>query len=421
MSRARLAIVFLLLSVSAFARQSELQTELQRIVAPPPPNGDPYYNFDVGGAVAISDEWAAVADKTVNDATGEVYLYRRTSCGWFFQQRLIGEEDSAFGGSLAIDGDTLAVGGWLWGGQLGKVYIFQFTGAAWVKTQEILPDGLEGFERPKFGNSVALSGDVLVVGAPWVDAPVEDGGEVRVYERVVGTWQPAARFRLPPVPEVLAGDLYGLGYSVAVSGNTIVAGAPLQVGAVYTYERGPNGWLPAAVIENPSPELGDTFGYSVGISGEHLVIGMPATVGSHYRPGKAYILERTGSGTWNLEQEIRASDGYADGDHGDDFGAAVAVDGDHVIVGALNGRMNGPDTGTLYLFTRTPSGWPATENLRLIASDSSGQSDRLGAAVDMEGPFVVGGAIGGWCEGIREGKAYAFALELGESYCEPTD
>src|SRR5688572_10999254 len=153
-------------SATLAARQTELQTELQRIVAPPPPNGDPNYNFEVGGAVAISDEWAAVADKTVNDATGEVYMYRRTPAGWAFRQRIVGEKDSGFGVALAVEGDTLVVGGFLWSGYLGKVYVFQWTGSTWAQIQEILPDGFSSADAPRFGRAVALSGNVLVVGLP---------------------------------------------------------------------------------------------------------------------------------------------------------------------------------------------------------------------------------------------------------------
>ncbi len=77
MNLAGMAVALVPFNASVAAQQ----TELQVIGAPPPPDGNPDYNFDVGGAVAISDEWMAVADRTVNDAEGEVYLYRRTKSG----------------------------------------------------------------------------------------------------------------------------------------------------------------------------------------------------------------------------------------------------------------------------------------------------------------------------------------------------
>ncbi len=417
MSLVRLSTVFLLLSASAVARQTGLQTELQVIPAPPPPDGNRDYNFDVGGAVAISDEWMAVADYTVDHATGEVYMYRRTQSGWAFRQRIIGEVGSGFGGSLAIEDNTLVVGAWIWGGQLGKVCIFEWTGSTWTKTQEIIPDGLPSLDEPRFGKAVALSGDVLVVGAPEVTYAVPKGGEVRVYERIGGAWEPAARFRLPPILETLSHEYLVLGFSVAASGNTVVAGAAGNKGAVYVYERAAAGWSRTAILEDPFPDNGDNFGWSVDIDRDTLVVGRPHVIGIHARVGKAFVYERGVAGTWALMKEIRASDGYS----GDYFGHSVVVEENGIAVGAPYGRFSGPATGTVYLIQRGVNGWPATEDVRMIASDSSGQSDRVGGSVDMHRGLIVAGAIGGWDEGIREGKAYAFAIELGGAYCDPAD
>ncbi len=301
------------------------------------------------------------------------------------------------------------------------MYIFQWTECTWTKTQEIVPDGSSAMEMPRFGTAVALSGDVLVVGAPEASYQVHIGGEVRVYERIGNTWKPVARFRLPPIPETLGHQYYALGGSVAVCGNTIVAGAYGNFGAAYVYQRGADGWSRDSIIENPSPEVGDGFGRSVDVEPGTIVVGRPHYSSVDPRVGRAFVYEQGVSGSWNLSREFRASDGYADGDGGDFFGESVALVRDRIVVGASRGRFSGFDTGTVYLFERTASDWPATENMRLVASDSSGALDRVGGAVDMHETFIISGAIGGWYEGLREGKAYAFNVELGDACCDPGD
>jgi hypothetical protein len=419
MTPARLSAVFLLLSASAFARQVELQTELQRIVAPPPPNGNPFYNFEVGGAVAISDEWAAVADKTVQDATGEVYMYRRTSAGWMFSQRLVGEFQSGFGWSLAIEGDELVAGEPILGGYLGKVCVFQWTGAVWMKTQEILPENLSSGVPPRFGSALALSDDVLVIGAPLVDHPVVKGGEIRVYERKGGMWELTARFQLPVIPPVFNEDYFGLGTSLSVSGDTIVAGAGGNYGAAYVYARGSSGWARTAILDNPSPQSGDCFGASVAISGNTITVSQPAWNTIHPRPGLAYVYERDLTGSWNLEREIRASDGFGDGgDYGDEFGGSIAMAGGRIFVGAHNGQSTGYKNGAVYVFSRHGDGWHATEDYQFVASTPPPMGfGQVGHSVAAYENFVLTGAPGSWDGGIREGVAYTFAVELGDSYC----
>jgi hypothetical protein len=356
---------------------------------------------------------------------GHLYFYRRTPSGWAFHQRIISPPDKAFE-ALAIDGNTLVVGDYLWGGLLGKVYAFSWSGSEWEKTQELDADGLSVTEYPSYGSSVDVSDDVLVVGAPGVDHPIDGGGEIRIYERAASQWVAAARFRLWPIPKMDGHgeyEHYYLGLSVAVSGNTVVAGASGNFGAVYVYERGSSGWSQTAILENPSPQAFDTFGRSVDISGDVILVGQPAIHAAPTpRSGRAFVYERNTSGDWDLAREIRASDGYAGQDHGDDFGGSVSLDSeDRLVVGAADGRYNGPSTGTVYLFERGDNGWPETENVRFVASDSSGLGDWLGGDTEIHEGFLIAGAIGAWHGGVREGKAYLFSVELSESYCEPTN
>ncbi len=396
------------------------QSEFVQVVPPPAPVANVLYNNFAGKDVAMSEEWIAVGDYAAG-RTGEVYLYRKTPSGWEFVQRILEAPATNFGSSLAIQGDTLIIGEYMWGWPVnlqGKAYVYEWSGSEWTKTQELIPGGLWSHDDPEFGWTLALSGDVLAVSAVGADHPVQGAGAVFVYERIQGTWVLVERFALPAVPDVLNKEYGFLGTGLAISGNTIVAGASKMFGAALVYERGPSGWSRTALLENPTPEWNDSFGYSADISGDTIVVGMPVAGGSETRIGEAYIYERDAIGDWALTREIRASDGF----QGDYFGFCLALEGDRLAVGAPNANLNGPFSGTVYLFARTQAGyWPATEKVRMVASDPHPVwGEHLGWAVDLHQDFVLAGAPNGWAGNIRPGKALVFTIELGTSYCEPT-
>jgi len=417
LTRAAIAILVITAAVSA------QQTELVQVVPPPPPLNNPAYNNFAGAAVAISEEWAVVGDYAAG-RTGEVYLYRKTPSGWRFEHRLVeGPEGTRFGSSLAMDGDTLVVGAFNWGWPVnrhGKAYVYRWSGSEWGKVQELCP-GLWNEVYPFFGHALALSGDTLVISAPGVDQPVMNAGAVFLYERIQGTWVLVQRFGLPPVPNVL-NKVYGtLGEDVAVSGNTVVASAAYNYGAALVYERGPSGWVQSATLRNPTPQIGDNFGLSVAIAGDTIAVGMPAlSVPLTCPPGKAYVFERNSADGWTLAQEIRARDGWGSNTSSDWFGTSLALDDDRLVVAAPYGKYNGASSGTVYSFIRGASGWPPTESERFVASDPSPVwGERLGYSVDIHQDFVLSGAVGGWVGDISPGKALTFTIELGTSYCEP--
>lgn len=412
------AVAGVLLASSLAAQQ----TELARLVAPPPPVNNPLWNGVVGRAVALSDEWAVVADPG-GGRGGEVYLYHRSATGWALSQTLRGEKDALFGQDVALEGDTLVVGASYWGfptgNALGRVYVYEWTGTQWIGVQQIpAPQDLNLEHWPMFGYAVATFRNILVVSAPGVDQPVSHAGEVLVYERTGGDWVLSARFRLRPVPDVVNGIYGAHGVDVSAWGDTIVAGAGLGMGAAFVYERGPGGWEQTAILENPDPKIGDHFGLSAAIDRGTIVIGRPTSSPFNLRPGKGFIFERGAEGDWNLVQEIRASGGFAT----DEFGFSAAIHGDRLVVGAQFGKLNGPGSGTVYLFERAANGWPETEGIRMIASDPPPTKEgQLGWAVDICRDFILAGSPSAWDEvGNREGKAYLFTVELGMSYCTPT-
>ena len=409
----RISFPFLLVVAAGGIAEGQ-QVEAAKLF--PPREYQAYATF-VGARVAIAGKWAVVGDSGALGG-GRTQFFRRDSGGWSFSQAVRGPVGSRFGGALSVDQTTVAIGApnWDWKNtRRGKAYTYSLQNGQWQRTQEFLPKKLNN--KSDFGTSVAVSGDVLVVGAPGQNLLVPRGGEVFIYERTSGVWRLVDRMRLPPVAKTFSLDYRRLGSSVAVDGNVIVAGAPGLTGAAFVYERGPSGWARRAVLEDPTPQIGDIFGGSVDVSGDTIIVGEPVTGTTQYRPGSAFIFEKDAAGTWNLDKEIRPTDGFTTSISGDHFGMAVSVDGDRVFVGMPHGRITGFDTGTGYLFERGPNGWPITETERLIAAKPWGISDLMGQSVALSGGFMVAGAIGAYIGPNRTGAAYVFEVELGQAYC----
>jgi hypothetical protein len=218
-----------------------------------------------------------------------------------------------------------------------------------------------------FGRSVALSGNRLVVGAPY-DRTETHGGSAYVYDLASAT---------PTVPVValenhsLSGDDY-FGSSVSISGTRVVVGAPDEgayTGGAYVYDlvsATPN--VPVATLSNPKsdepPGLGTTqadhFGSSVAISGTRVVVGAPynnaATDG-----GIAYVYELA-SATPTVPVATLTNPTPAGYDR---FGLSAAVDGTTIIVGDPFDNTTAPDRGAAYVFGPSqPSRhvWPSAQH-----------------------------------------------------------
>ena len=163
----------------------------------------------------------------------------------------------------------------------------------------------------------------------------------------------------------------GFGESVAVSGNTVVVGAPeatvganIDQGAAYLFTESGPGWAnmtQVAKLTVPDGAAGDLFGWSVSIRGNTVVVGAPgATIGGKTGQGAAYVFTEPATGWTDATQnaKLTASDGAA----GDCFGMAVSISGNTVVVGACFvpsflsvGNQSFP--GAAYVFTQPGGGW----------------------------------------------------------------
>ncbi len=222
-------------------------------------------------------------------------------------------------------------------------------------------------------------------------------------------------------------DWDNLGYSVSISGETMVVGARFDdltggpgglgigAGSAYVFVRSGGVWTEQAKLIASDAEVNDQFGVSVSISGDTAVVGAvwdvhtPGMPGDQFSgPGAAYVFVRSG-GVWTQQAKLVASDAAA----GDRFGWAVAVDGDTAVVGAdLDNHAGGAAAGSAYVFVRSGGGWSQVQP-KLTASDASG-GDRFGWSVAIDGETALVGAYqDDHAGGSNAGSAYVFVRSSG--------
>jgi len=254
-----------------------------------------------------------------------------------------------------------------------------------------------------FGYSVAISGDTLVVGARLEDSVTTDAGSAYIFTRSGTTWTQQAKIQ---ASDAQATDYFG--HSVAISGDTLVVGAHLEdpvttnAGSAYIFTRSGTTWTQQAKLVASDPEANDQFGQSVAIDGDTVVVGSHQEYpGGLTLAGSAYIFTRSGT-TWTQQAKLVASDAQAS----DYFGHSVAIDGDTVVVGA---RLEDPgaisDAGSAYIFTRSGTTW--TQQAKIQASDAQA-SDQFGWDVAIDGDTVVVGAYLEDTGASDAGSAYIF-------------
>ncbi|MGE0127290.1 MAG: putative Ig domain-containing protein [Blastocatellales bacterium] len=315
-----------------------------------------------GRALALDADTLAIGapgDGVVNTGPGAAYIFVRNGAVWTQQKKLLaggGANGDGFGKAIALDGDTVAVGAP--GDDInanqdqGSAHVFTRSGADWTLQGSLNSFGGAAFEG--FGAAIALEGDNLVVGIPYFDfAAKQDQGKLEVFERSGTNW--AFRMTLS-ADDGAAGDQ--LGAAVALNGDTVVAGAPLDKiganvnqGSVYVFLRGEILWAQEKKLTAPDGAPGDYFGEAVALSGDTVVIGAEEdTVGARAHQGSAYVFTRGGA-VWTFQHQLTASDGASN----DGFGKAVALDGDTIVAGAWHDTIGAVvDQGSAYVFVNRP-------------------------------------------------------------------
>jgi hypothetical protein len=322
-----------------------------------------------------------------------------------------------FGASVSISGDTLVVGARYDNNNQGSAYVFEKPGGGWTDmTQTAKLTASDGAANDQFGYAVAISGDIVVIGARGNDGFI---GAAYVYEKPMSGWTDMTETAKLTASDGAASKV--LGSSVAISGDTIVVGADgdtdngFNSGAAYVFRRPVAGWsdmTETAKLLASDGAAYDDFGASVAISGDTVTVGANGDDLTHGGQGSAYVFVRTGGGWINMTEtaKLHASDGAEE----DFFGVSVTIDGDTVVVGAPGVDITNGTTiynvGRAYVFEKPGGGWTdMTETAKLTASDGEANDD-FGASVAIRGDTV---AIGAWGNDGYNGAAYIFEKPSG--------
>ncbi len=242
----------------------------------------------------------------------------------------------------------------------------------------------------ELGTSVAIDGDTMVAGAPGDDSL---RGAVYVFHRSGDSWALTAKLT---ASDGAAGDF--LGGSVAIDGDLIVAGAHRDdsfKGSAYTFARsGAVARSETAKLTASDGAATDQLGSSVAVEGDVIVAGAR---GDDANQGSAYTFARGGTAARTETAKLTASNGAAD----DYLGVSVAIDGDVIVAGGLG---HDASKGSAYTFARSGAA-ARLQTAKLSASDGAA-GDELGSSVAIEGDVIVAGARG---DDAHKGSAYTFA------------
>ncbi|MGE0104873.1 MAG: PxKF domain-containing protein [Blastocatellales bacterium] len=328
------------------------------------------------------------------------------------------DANDQFGVSVSIDGDTAIVGAPredLPGIDSGAAYIFERNlGGAnnWGEARKI--EATDGGNYHLFGNSVGISGDTVIVGAPWE----ADSGAVYIFERNLGGANNWGEIRKIKASDVEAYDSFGI--SVGISGDTVIVGANWegdsgdQTGAAYIFERnlgGAGNWGEAKKVKASDKEPGDQFGTSVSISGDTAIVGAIEEDLPGYGSGAAYIIERNqgGTGNWGEVKKLEASDaiGY------EYFGWSVSINGDIAVVGMFNVYLPYENSGSAYVFERNQGGAGNWGEVKKLEASDKEKGDAFGFSVSISGDIIIVGSPGETNPGIYSGAAYVYKRNQG--------
>jgi hypothetical protein len=343
----------------------------------------PVINGNFGSVVVVDEQYAAISQPL----SVKTFLYRRDTEGQW-QSRISGGIGRR-GSSLFIYGNHLVVGDSVVGDV--SVYDKETTTDTPIVT-------FTGLAASRYGASVAMSENYIVVGAPGVNS---DKGEIYIYEKTgVNQW---TAYSENPISDSLVSINDYFGNSVATNDTSIIVGAygdSLKKGSVYIYEKNEdtNIWEKTQKIFASQSSLNDEFGAAISVSGDYLVVGAKLqdseTGGTN---AGAVYLYKYGTSWYEIDKLIGVGESIYEGNH---FGESVCIKGDYIIVGSPNARSIG--VADVFYHGRS---WGHLK--KIIGSDSS-LSDDFGVSVSVSGRFLLIGSSSNDNITSNDGAAYLY-------------
>jgi len=293
-----------------------------------------------------------------------------------------------FGITVALAGNRLAVssqGDDANAPDAGTVYVFDLGGAT-PTVPQVTINNPQPAADDRFGTAVALTGNLLAVGAIWDDNGGTDTGSVFAFD--LGSATPT--MPVLTVNGTVTGYIAYFGWSVAVTGTRILVGAPYDkagqndfMGRVYVYDTTSGTPTVPVVMNNPTTPLNRYFGWSLAAHGTQVAVG---AVGNSNEAGVAHLFD-LGSATPTTVVRTLQNPTPAGGDQ---FGASVALNSDRLLVGAPLDDLGALNAGTGHLFNLAS----ATPGTPVFSFNQPGPAagNIAGETVAISGSLVAVGA-----------------------------
>ncbi len=288
--------------------------------------------------------------------------------GWTFEKTLTElnmPANNQLGSSIAVDGPIAAVAA------AQNQTVFMYDRVTSDGAPHWLPFGnlVVGLPAAGFAGEVALSNKTVAVTYP-------ASASARIFE-YDANWGHKATMGVPD-------EAAGYGCDVAIDGDVVVVGANEHsgIGAAYIYERnkdGDNGWGELQVLAPPGDESGGKFGDQVAIDGYRIVV---SATGSN----DVHVFELTaGTGVWEPSAVVSTATAK--------FGAAVALQGDTLIVGSPLEAQDetGTSSGAAYVYERNAGGIDAWGQVAELKPKAVGYLE-LGRSIALHGDIALVGA-----------------------------
>ncbi len=400
-----------------------VSTNTSRKVYPPAYLGNvkDYYGY----SVAIDSNYAVVGAYGYKDNRGAAYVLYNNGSNWINIAKLTPTDSSVsnkyFGKSVSISGNTIVIGA----SQnfdnnctdTGSVYVFVKPITGWAnmnQTAKLRPS--DGNIGSSFGCSVSISGDNIVVGA-------RGNTCAYVFNKPLTGWH--NMFQTGKLTCSTGGASNSFGCSVSIADNDIVVGSYLEMGygSAFVYTKPLSGWTNMVETAKLVPSNGtgdDYFGYSVGISGNTIVVGAYGNDSVAPEGGMAYVYTKPGTVWVNSTQKAKLV--ANDANVYSYFGRSVAINGDNIVIGTFyhpNNYAIFENYG--YVFQKPLSGWHDTgivANLKAIDGD---KLDVFSCSVGISGDNIILGAFRDQEQGDNSGSAYIFGKCLSASVSQVGD
>ncbi len=309
-----------------------------------------------------------------------------------------------FGASVSLEGDLLVIGSPLANGnQLnsGAAYVFEFDGTSWVEQQKLVASDGDGGDQ--FGGDLSLSGNAILIGARYAGPNDDESGAAYVFRFDGSSWREEQILRASD-PE--ADDIFGT--SVSIDGNVALVGAPYKtqymhwVGAVYYFRYDGAMWVEEQKFLASDYFYQDHFGVAVDMDGQTAVIGADGAIAT-------YVFRLEGD-EWVQQQKLVPSDGEIW-----DFGESVSLAGDVLAIGASSDHTMGSHAGAAYVYRFNGTTW--LEEQKLLASDGAAY-DYLGHALAIGENVLIVGATADDVFGLQSGSSYLYRYDGSQWYEE---